>query len=55
MNAGDDCNDEKVAYTILLSGSHVQVSLAYDALEILLTMSIQKKILDKNVGNIKLR
>ena len=53
INGTDGFNDEKVAYTVVLSGSHVQVSLAYDALELLLTMSIQKKILDKNISNIK--
>ncbi len=55
MNARDDYNDEKVAYTVVLSGSPVQVTLGYDALEMLLTMSLQKKTLDKNIGNIKLR
>ncbi|CAF1150856.1 unnamed protein product, partial [Rotaria sordida] len=50
MNARDNYSDANVAYTVVLSGSQVQVTLAYDALEMLLTMSLQKKTLDKNIG-----
>lgn len=55
MDAREDGNSERVAYIAVLSGSQVQVSLAYDALEMLLSTSIQKKTLEKGTGNIKPR
>ena len=54
VNTGGDSAEENKAYTIILSGQPVQVTLAYDALEMLLTMSVQKKIVDKNKGKIEL-
>jgi hypothetical protein len=56
VNTKNDYPQEKVAYTVVLSGSQVQqVTAAYDALEMLLTMSLQKKVFNKNIGNITLK
>lgn len=53
VNARDDGAAENEACTVVLSGKPVQVSLAYDALEMLLTMSLHKKIVNKSEGKIQ--
>jgi len=55
VNTKNDYPEGKVAYTVVLSGSQVQqVTAAYDALEMLFGMSLQEKVFDKNIGNIRL-
>jgi hypothetical protein len=47
---------EKIAYAVEVSGSEIQQSmLAYDALELLMTTALKKKMFDGNIGNITLR
>jgi hypothetical protein len=56
VNTKNDHPEERVAYTVVLSGSQVQqVTAAHDALELLFAMSLQKKVFDKNIGNIRLK
>ena len=53
INTRNNSPEAKGAYTIALSGTHVQqVSAAYDALEMLFGMCLQKIIIDKNIGKI---
>jgi hypothetical protein len=53
VNNKNEHPEEKVAYTVALSGPQVQqVTVAYDALEMLFGMCLQKIVLDKNIGNI---
>ena len=55
MDVRNDVKYEGAAYMVTLSGSQVQVLPAYDALELLLTMSLEEKTFGKDIGNIKLR
>lgn len=53
LNAENKSPEEKIAYTIVLSGSQIQqVSDAYDALEMFFEMCFKKIVLDKSLGNI---
>jgi hypothetical protein len=44
---------EQETVTIDLSGTQVQVTLAYDKLQLFLSTSLVKKVFDKNKGKIK--
>ena len=55
IDVRDNGNNQGTAYMVALSGPHVQVLPAYDALELLLTMSLEEKTFGKDIGNIELQ